>query len=313
MGEADHGSCDVCDAGVVDSGAERFDCPAENDGEGRGRYMLGRYMRVRTGSVWAAVVAAVAFGVFGAARAQDAASNAKPAMMAKDAEPDWEVVTVKFADPNATNAGFNVHGHEIAIERKTVEAMLVYGYGVHKRQLTDAPDWTRTELWNAQGLANVPGQPTHRQMQSLVRKLLEERFGLKLHREQREMPVFALTVAKSGPRMEKSTGDPNGSSNESDNENGGQVTMRVQNFSMGELTAILMGLFLDRPAVDQTRLNGRYDFQLKWTWDMTPESALDAPPGLFTAIQEQLGLKLEPVKAPVDVLVVDKVERPGAN
>ena len=248
--------------------------------------------------------------------AQDAAAGqqaSKPAMMAKDADPDWEVVTVKAADPNASTAGFNVHGHEIAVERKTVEAMLIYGYGVHERQLRGVPDWARTEVWDAQGIANVPGHPDHGQMQSLVRKLLSERFRLVLHKEPKEMEVYALTVAKGGPRMEKSTGDPNGPSKESDNENGAQATMRVENFSMGELSAILTGLFLDRPAVDRTELKGRYNFQLKWTWDMTRETAPDAPPGLITALQDQLGLKLESGKAPVETLIVEKVERPTAN
>jgi len=211
------------------------------------------------------LVTAVLLCVCGVVRAQTGQDGVpqKPAMMAQDADPDWEVVTVKAADPNVGNAGFNVHGHEIAIERKTVEAMLVYGYGIHKRQLSGVPDWAKTEFWDAQGLANVPGQPTHRQMQTLVRRLLTERFGLKIRKEPKEMDVYGLTVAKSGPRMENSSDDPSGLSNESDNENGGQVTMRVQNFSMAELTAILTGLFLDRPAVDQTGLNGRYNFQLK--------------------------------------------------
>jgi uncharacterized protein (TIGR03435 family) len=71
---------------------------------------------------------------------------------------------------------------------------------------------------------------------------------------------------------------------------------------------------MDRPVMDQTGLAGKYDFQLKWTYDETV-AATDgsAPPGLFTAVQEQLGLKLEATKAPADVLVVDKIERPGAN
>jgi uncharacterized protein (TIGR03435 family) len=70
---------------------------------------------------------------------------------------------------------------------------------------------------------------------------------------------------------------------------------------------------VDRPIMDQTGLKGRYDFQLKWLTDDSHSTDPDAPPGLFTAIQEQIGLKLEPVKAPADVLVVDQVERPGAN
>ncbi len=70
---------------------------------------------------------------------------------------------------------------------------------------------------------------------------------------------------------------------------------------------------VDRPVVDQTGLKGRYDFKLQWTTDEARDPPPDAPPGLFTAIQEQIGLKLEPVKAPADVLVIDKVERPGGN
>ena len=84
--------------------------------------------------------------------------------------------------------------------------------------------------------------------------------------------------------------------------------------AMGELAGMLMRLFLDRPVVDQTGLTRRYGFQLKWTQDeIRAPTDGSAPPGIFTAIQEQIGLKLEPTKAPADVLVVDKVERPGAN
>ena len=82
--------------------------------------------------------------------------------------------------------------------------------------------------------------------------------------------------------------------------------------SMPEFALMLLSS-VDRPIVDQTGLTGRYDFQLKWTIDDADGTDPDAPPGLFTAIQEQIGLKLEPVKAPADVLVVDSRERPGAN
>jgi uncharacterized protein (TIGR03435 family) len=87
----------------------------------------------------------------------------------------------------------------------------------------------------------------------------------------------------------------------------------MTNMSMSEFAPDL-GYFLDRPAVDQTGLAGRYDFQLIWTADdsRAPTDG-SAPPELFTAIQEQLGLKLEPVRAPIDVLVVDAVQHPSAN
>ena len=75
----------------------------------------------------------------------------------------------------------------------------------------------------------------------------------------------------------------------------------------------MLQFHLDRPVVDRTGLTGRYDFKLRWTVDDAPATEIDAPPGLFTAIQEQIGLKLEPAKAPVDVLFVDEVEQPTSN
>jgi uncharacterized protein (TIGR03435 family) len=233
--------------------------------------------------------------------------------MAKDADPDWEVATVRPTDPAVTNASIRMDGRQFVLENRTVETLLLAGYGVHKRQIVDAPDWIATERWDIKGVPDTPGQPSLKQMQSLVRKILTERFGLVTHTGTRELAVYALTVAKGGEKMTQSAGDPNGLPDENDRENGGERTMRVANSSMGDFS-LVMKFFMDRPVVDQTGLTGRYDFQLKWTFDESKAPADgSAPPGLFTAIQEQLGLKLEPVKAQADVLVVDKVERPSAN
>lgn len=162
------------------------------------------------------------------------------------------------------------------------------------------------------GLADVNGEPNVAQLHGMVRKVLAERFGMKLHREQREMPVFALTVGKGGAKLSASTGDPNGQPNERGRRGVGWQLYTYTNTSMPVLALELLSS-VDRPIVDQTGLKGRYDFQLKWLTDDSHATDPDAPPVLFTAIQEQLGLKLEPVKAPADVLVIDKVERPGAN
>ncbi|HEY4379781.1 MAG TPA: TIGR03435 family protein [Acidobacteriaceae bacterium] len=249
-----------------------------------------------------------------AARAQDTAKPEPPKMMAKDVDPDWEVVTVKPDDPNSTETGFWIHDRGVEIKGKTAEQLLLYGYGLHQSQALNAPGWMRTERWHVEGIAGVPGQPNREQMGSLVRKLLAERFGLVMHQEQREMRVFALTAAKGGPKMAASADGANAPMHENDSQSGGQATMRVKNISTGELAGTLMRLFLDRPVVDRTGLTQRYDFLLKWTQDET-HVPMDgsAPPGLFTAIQEQLGLKLEPTKAMADVMVIDKVEPPGAN
>jgi uncharacterized protein (TIGR03435 family) len=150
--------------------------------------------------------------------------------------------------------------------------------------------------------------------------VLADRFGLKVHDEKRELSVYALTVAKGGPKLTKSLGNPNGPP---DDNFSTSAYMRETNTTMGEF-AKAMQYVLDRPEVDQTGLEGRWDFLLKWTPDESQFTALgykippptenpNAPPGLFAAIQEQIGLKLEAVKALAQVLVVDKVERPSAN
>ena len=238
------------------------------------------------------------------------------APMAKDADPDWDVVSVKARDPNDTSnsQSTGMKGRQFTMVNRTVEGMLLFAYGMHKKQIVGGPSWMATERWDVQGVPDVPGHPSLKQAQSLTRKLLEERFGLKVHRETKELSVYAITVAKGGEKMARSAGDPNGTPDENESSNGGgQITMRMTNMSMGEFAPDL-GYFLDRPAVDQTGLTGRYDFQLKWTADESraPTDGT-APPGLFTAIQQQIGLKLEPAKAPVDLLIIDAVERPSAN
>jgi uncharacterized protein (TIGR03435 family) len=238
----------------------------------------------------------------------------KTEAMAKDADPDWEVVTIRPTDPTVTNASIQMKGRQFVLENRLVETLLLFGYGVHKKQIVNAPDWIRTEHWDIRGVPDVPGQPGLRQMQSLTRKVLVERFGLVTHSEKREMEVYALTVAKGGQKMTPSAGDPNGLPDENDQGNGVTTTMHVTNMSMSEL-ALVLKFYMERPVVDQTGLTGRYDFRMMWTVDESkvPADSGSAPPTIFTAIQEQLGLKLEAVKAPVDVMVIDKLEKPGAN
>jgi uncharacterized protein (TIGR03435 family) len=259
-----------------------------------------------------ALVLALTVSCEEADRAHAQAADTQPVtMMAPDADPDWEVVTVRPSDPNARNDTFDVRGRHEVIENQPVEIMLMMAYGMQKSQIVDLPDWARTEHFDVDGVSEVEGKPNLRQFQSMVRKLLADRFGLKLHHEQREMPVFALTVAKGGVKIARSTGDPNGLPRE-DGEGGNVRTCQFANTSMADLALYLL-LDVDRPLVDQTGLHGRFDFQLKWSRDESSTADPNAPPGLFTAIQEQTGLKLEPTRAPADVLVIDKVEKPSAN
>lgn len=238
----------------------------------------------------------------------------KPAAkMAADDDPDWEVVTVKAADPGKNSASSGMEGREFVMTNRSVQTLLLIGYSVHPKQIVNAPDWIRTERWDIRGIPDVQGEPSLKQMQSLARKVLMERFGLVTHSEKRQMDVYAITVAKGGEKMTRSAGDPNGVFDENDGDNGGVISMRTANISMPEF-ALVMKFYMDRPVVDQTGLAGRYDFQLKWTYDesrVPPNS--NAPPSLFTAIQEQIGLKLDATKAVTDVLVLDTVKHPSAN
>ena len=158
----------------------------------------------------------------------------------------------------------------------------------------------------------------------MYQELLADRFKLTFHREEKELPVYALTVGKSGPKLKKSLGDPNGLPDQNFTQfSASLIELGVSNSTIADYF-LAMQLVLDRPLVDRTGLVGRYDFLLKWTPDESqfgamgirfspPSNNPNGPPGLFTAIQEQLGLKLESTKGPVKVLVVDHVERPSEN
>jgi uncharacterized protein (TIGR03435 family) len=235
--------------------------------------------------------------------------------MPKQADPAWEVATVKASNPNDMRGQLiDFRGRHVMLLDTTVEQFLLLGYSVQQSQLPNLPGWAKTTRWDVDGVPNVEGLPSLPQVQGLIRKILAERFGLPLHHEQRELPVFALTLAKGGPKLVANTSDPNGWMDQQNGDADGRHVEALKNASMAEL-ALILQFHVDRPVVNQTGLTGRYDFKLQWTPDDAPATATatDAPPGLFTAIQEQIGLKLEPVRSPADVLVIDKPAKPGEN
>jgi uncharacterized protein (TIGR03435 family) len=150
-----------------------------------------------------------------------------------------------------------------------------------------------------------------------MRKLLSDRLRLTLNREKRNLPVFRIVTLKTGTRLVDSL-NPDGPAVWG---GGGRVgMMTVKSATIADVAGFLqryfgMALGIDRPVIDRTDLSGRYDFTLRWSPDDRPNTG-DVPdefPDFFTAIQEQLGLKLETVTESVDVLVIDHVERPSEN
>ena len=241
--------------------------------------------------------------------------------MAADAKPGVEVATVKPAQPGAHIFELTMQGTHLVIKAFTVHDLIKFVYPVQKRQITGGPSWMSTERWDIEVKPDIPGSPNQQQMQEIVQKVLAERFALKVHEEKREMTAYVLTVGKNGPKMTKSTDpfpDPNFIL-------GPGEVVHARGTTMGYFTQLLQVSILDRPVVDRTGLTGRWDFTLKWTPDETqfadgpwgsPKPAADdpnGPPPLFTAIQQQLDLKLEAQKTQVPVVVIDHVERPSPN
>jgi uncharacterized protein (TIGR03435 family) len=165
------------------------------------------------------------------------------------------------------------------------------------------------------------GAPSYEQWKAMVQKLLADRFKLTFHHDKKELSVYVLTVGKNGPKnIAKSESTAPGFSIPIMPTPGG-IMMAMRNATMTNFAVFgLQGAVLDRPVLDQTGLTDRFDFTLKWMPDdsqfggrMRVPPSDNPAPGLFTAIQEQLDLKLDATKAPADVLVIDHVEKPSEN
>lgn len=228
--------------------------------------------------------------------------------MAKEAHPSFEVATIKRSDPENHSQGSHVHGQHLFFENQRIIDLLSLAYGVHPKQIMNAPAWFATERWDIQGVADVDGQPDLAQIGEMLRNLLEDRLALRYHQEKREIDLYAITIAKGGPKLTPTTSqsllpDQSGSTSN------GQTTVRYTSNSMTDIERSLR-FFLERPVVNQTGLEGRYDFKLTWTTDSSTASGDNLPPSFFTAVQEQIGLKVKPTKGMVDVMMIDNATQP---
>ena len=244
-------------------------------------------------------------------------------LMAKDAHPKFDVLTVKPSRPDEGRGGPRFSGHETMWTAFTVETIIGLGYGLHPSQLVNEPDWFKTDRWDVVGIPDTEGRPSPAQFDELSHDLLATRFGMKFHMEQRELSAYVITVAKGGPKLLPTASGPNDS---------GQIRAGYGDATIHNMTVANFGKWfqtdvLDRPVIDRTGLTGFYDFSLKWTPDesqflqrgpnraqMTsvPED-MSQEPALNEAAQQQLGLKIERMKTMVPVMVIDHAEKPGAN
>ena len=246
-----------------------------------------------------------------------------PARMAADARPGVEVATIKPSDPARPGKLFTVRGQDVITINTTLYDLITEAYDVHVKQIVGAPSWLDSEKYDLDIKPDVPGQPNVNQLKILMQKVLADRFQLKFHKEKKELSVYTITAAKNGLKLTKTQSDPNGLPGLFFGRGNPGMTFSVRNATIEMVAQTLQGGLLDRPVVDQTGLTDKYDFTLRFTPDpqMTmfgPQPAAaaeapDAPPDVYAAFEQQLGLKLTPTKAPADVLVIDKVEKPSAN
>jgi len=244
-----------------------------------------------------------------------------PKSMPADAIPKFDVVTVKPSDPNRQGQGFTIRGRHVMTINTTLNHLITFAYGLHAKQIVGAPDWFATEKFDLDGIPDVEGQPNLKQMKLLIQSALTDRFKLTFHHDQKELSVYALTVGKSGPKLTETIHQLNDPVNFGFRKLG---NLMVTNATMKDFCDGMQAAVMDKPVVDHTGLTARYDFTLNWTPDESQFEALggfkppttddpNAPPALSTAMQEQLGLKFDAVKALADVFVIDHVEQPSAN
>jgi uncharacterized protein (TIGR03435 family) len=220
----------------------------------------------------------------------------------------FEVASIRTAVPDAGgSSGEDGRDGLLRVYNVTLKRCMRYAYAVAEDQIVGGPKWIDDLRYDI--LAKADHRAGEPELLMMLQPLLADRFKLQFHRESRTLAGYSLTVAKGGIRAKVS--DPNRHSGA----NGGRGFVDAVACPVSELTIRLSAL-LGRPVVDMTGEKRTFDFHLRWTPDDTQtgaDRAASDSPSLFTAMQEQLGLKLESRKVPVDVLVVDHAELPSDN
>ena len=251
----------------------------------------------------------------------------------------FEVASIKPSDPTTRGSRISVTpGGRFTTINATVKMLIQSAYDVRGFLISGGPAWLDTQGYDIEARGADMGitdddlrkmteeqrQPFMNLLRQRVRTLLMERFQLKVHWETKELPVYALVVSKNGPKVQPAKSD-NPAQGLSVRGDAGQMTITGNSMSMASLVHALADS-VGRPVLDKTELKGNYDFKMTYAPDPMQQPAKpkdggpDRPapadadgPSLFTALQEQLGLKLVAQTDPVDVLVIDHVEQPSEN
>jgi uncharacterized protein (TIGR03435 family) len=242
-----------------------------------------------------------------------------PKPMDPAANPGIEVATVKPSSLDAPGRLYTMRGDRLMAINVSVLNVITFAYDLHEQQVSGAANWASADKFEIVAKPDIPGQPNINQMKLVFRKVLADRFQLKTHTEQRELTVYVMTLPPN--TQHKLTPSPASAGNLPNLIFPRLGLLPAQNATMTEFAQTLQGAVLDRPVVNRTGIEGRYNFTLDWQPDETQFASLGRPPQqpdtgkptIYEAFQQQLGLKLERGKATTEVMVIDKLEKPSEN
>jgi uncharacterized protein (TIGR03435 family) len=235
--------------------------------------------------------------------------------------PSYDIVVIKPNNSLARGMSMDMDEATLRAENVSLKQLLVNAYGIREGLLFGLPGWANSSRFDITAKVTDPDPKalanlSREQRQAMLAALLVDRFHLQMHTEIKTLPVYELVVAKGGPKLTTTILPPPDTKNPDPLGYGNldvhNTEMTATGVTLSDL-AMNLSFPLDRTVIDKTGLTGRYDFQLRWTAEDVGAAATDAPPDLFTAMQEQLGLKLQAAKGPVKTLVLDHVEQPTDN
>lgn len=225
---------------------------------------------------------------------------------AQTTRPVFDVISIRPNLSGSNNSGVHTERGRIVETNNTVRELIQEAFQVKDFQIIGGPGWIATARYDVVATTGT-AHNSDEQFEPLLQSMLEDRFGLKFHRETKESTIYSLTVAKGGPKMTVDTSEGQDSSNT--NSKDGRTTMTAKKVTVAMLASRLERQ-VGRRVIDNTGLRAAYDFTLTWSRD---QSVDPTGPSIFTALQEQLGLKLDSAKGPVDLVVIDAVDRPTEN
>jgi uncharacterized protein (TIGR03435 family) len=264
----------------------------------------------------------IALGVLAGSilRAQDAPAidTPMPAPMAADANPAFEVATIKPSRPDENGVIFNLRARQFKSSDTSAKELIKIAYNVRGRQVLGGPSWLEDLKFDVVAEPDTEGLPSEAQSRVMVRKLLEDRFHLKVHTGEQTFSVLAATIDKNSPALIRS--DPKANDNGSISGKqapDGQMLLQFKGTTIPEFIGLIMNFFQDRQLVDETGLTGLYDITLTVSagaFQNAPGSGPEDDRGnaLIQAAQ-RLGFKFVPKKEPLPVIVVDHIEMPSEN